>query len=233
MRLNRVTITGADETVRPAALFSLSRDFPFVEWGILLSESRQGKEPRYPGPKWLDEMFYAGPLLSGHLCGQWSRDAIKGPFFWALENPGLFGRLDRIQFNGATGPLAALRLKEYKAHIPKKDFILQTKGFAAHYQERGEHLPQLLLDNSGGRGIELDDFTSPPPGRYCGFSGGLGPDNLEAILNRLASMPGDDFFWVDMETKVRTAIAVARDVFDLDKVQRCLEIARPFVTTDV
>ena len=38
--LDRVTITGADDSVRPTDLLELSREFPFVEWGHPRVEKR-------------------------------------------------------------------------------------------------------------------------------------------------------------------------------------------------
>ena len=34
-----VTITGADDSIQPSQLLDLQKEFPFVEWGILLSRN--------------------------------------------------------------------------------------------------------------------------------------------------------------------------------------------------
>ena len=62
---------------------------------------------------------------------------------------------------------------------------------------------------------------------YCGYGGGLGPDNLAAQLPQIQRAAGGADFWVDMETKVR-GDRNGRDVFDLDTARRCLEIAAEF-----
>ena len=49
--LTRATITGADEGVDHTALADLSDEFPFVEWGILISE--KAGRPRYPTARWV------------------------------------------------------------------------------------------------------------------------------------------------------------------------------------
>jgi hypothetical protein len=57
--IDRVTITGADANTKHEDLFKLSEDFPFVELGILLSKSGEGKA-RYPTYAWmlkLNHMF--------------------------------------------------------------------------------------------------------------------------------------------------------------------------------
>ncbi len=100
--LDRVTITGADDTVDINELVLLTDDFPFVEWGVLLSQSRMG-QPRYPTFNWIKRLLEAKNAyivnkiehmpgkwvgqtaklfnLSGHLCGRWVRD---------IENEGIF-----------------------------------------------------------------------------------------------------------------------------------------------
>ena len=42
MPLNRVTITGADDNTPVEALNDLAAEFPFVEFGILVSRAREG-----------------------------------------------------------------------------------------------------------------------------------------------------------------------------------------------
>ena len=64
--LTRVTITGADDAVDPGALVALSAEFPFVEWGILFSKSREG-EARYPSAEWaarIGRLFDENPLIN-------------------------------------------------------------------------------------------------------------------------------------------------------------------------
>jgi hypothetical protein len=61
-----------------------------------------------------------------------------------------------------------------------------------------------------------------------GYAGGLGPDNLAEELRRIEEVAGDAEVWIDMETNVRTA-----ERFDLDKVRRCYDLARPWLSQDV
>ena len=62
-----------------------------------------------------------------------------------------------------------------------------------------------------------------------GYAGGLGPDNIESELQRIAAAAGDAPFWIDMETRVRSD---NDEQFDLNKVRRCLEITAPLVSTE-
>ncbi len=47
MKIDKVTLTGADDSVRPAELVEISQQYPLVEWGILFSKSQQGTA-RFP-----------------------------------------------------------------------------------------------------------------------------------------------------------------------------------------
>ena len=67
--LQTVTLTGADDSVNPEDLIAISKEFPFVEWGILIG-SNTGAEARPVG------VHTAVPLSHGcrqhnqrHRCG--------------------------------------------------------------------------------------------------------------------------------------------------------------------
>ena len=71
--LQTVTLTGADDSIRPAELADLSEEFPFVEWGILCSASKAGV-PRFPSYKWMTHLRHLAQRgkvrLALHLCGR-------------------------------------------------------------------------------------------------------------------------------------------------------------------
>ncbi len=48
MKLKHITFTGIDDRTDIAALQDIQRRYPYVEFGVLLSWSRQGSERRYP-----------------------------------------------------------------------------------------------------------------------------------------------------------------------------------------
>ena len=50
--VTKVTVTGADDSVDVDGLIDLSKEFPFVEFGILLSKSSAGSA-RFPSGLWL------------------------------------------------------------------------------------------------------------------------------------------------------------------------------------
>ena len=234
--LTTVTITGADDRTRPTDLCELSEEFPFVEWGLLLSASRMGA-PRYPSRSWLhdfenvmsttpDRMHHAM-----HFCGQCTRDTLAGdPRWFDGIHP------DRIQLNGFATPstdaflVLARRLTEER---PRFGFILQARdarvleATAVAVAEIGSSRTAVLYDPSGGRGITTTEWPTLAA-VHMGYAGGLGPANVEAVLKLLLSNTARGPFWIDMETRVRTGdaedkldLALVRDV--LVKAQRCME----------
>jgi len=40
MKINKITITGADDRTKISDLVQLQKDYPFVEWGILFSKEQ-------------------------------------------------------------------------------------------------------------------------------------------------------------------------------------------------
>ena len=84
-----------------------------------------------------------------------------------------------------------------------------------------------LFDHSGGKGRVPRHWTPIPHQEvFTGYAGGLGPDNLADELKRIHDAVGEATIWIDLETKVRSD---DDKVFDLDKVRRCYDIARPYV----
>jgi hypothetical protein len=75
MQLKCVTLTGADDSILPEDLVALSRDFPFVEFGILFCRTFQGRRPGFPSEDWLRRLIKVteqgqATLLSGHEKSQ-------------------------------------------------------------------------------------------------------------------------------------------------------------------
>lgn len=241
--IKTVTITGADNTIDPSDLVKLSQDFPFVEWGILLSRKRMG-ESRYPSFTWMVDLhscteMYPFLKLSCHLCGAYVREFIKGDVAFVEREIGadkwnMFQRV-QLNFHGIKHEhaevLYALIRKSGKEFIFQHDDVNQQIAFDA---ARRSHNVSILFDKSGGAGILPDKWPELLPDIKCGYAGGLGPDNLKSQIELIEGIVGDTSIWIDMETKVRSFTAgvqtnVTKDIFDLDKVRQCLEIAKPFI----
>lgn len=244
--LDRVTITGADDSVKPLDLYDLSCEFPFVEWGILASGKRTDPiagTPRFPCKAWIASLqdMAAGSggkiKLSLHLCGQFVRDLLMGktekvPHWFSGPQ---FQRW-QLNFHGEDhdfmiGPF----LDALMTMCDRKQVIFQIDGHLghqfladAHQDAKGapfECVP--LFDVSHGAGVVPGEWPAPfDIDTYHGYAGGLGPDNLAEQIPLITKAANGCRFWIDMETKVRSDDDV---VFDLAKVRKCLEIAKQFV----
>jgi hypothetical protein len=229
--LQTVTITGADDAVNQVRLFELAQEFPFVEWAILRSTSRGGTK-RYPGDRWLDGLARLAlrddsAKFAAHLCGELCEATLAGSPRTIENEAGLFRR---FQLNGwSKFKLPGLRVAKL---FPDIEFIAQATSLEAFdhtmwfIKQFGITNLNPLFDPSGGRGLSLNLSQLPPTCAYSmGYAGGITPDNVERILERLSAygLP----FWIDMESGVRT-----NDAFDLDKVYRVLCNCRAFAIRD-
>lgn len=235
MKLRYVTLTGADDGVDPKSLVDLSKRYPYVEWAILFSQSKSGSTPRYPSLDWVDRLLdVVNPEvnLSAHLCGKWVEDALAGEITFLREKryAQAFQRIqlnmgkDRLQLAVNNKPLIAAVLWCGKQVIFGGNYkYIKIDG---HFFDHTGLYP--LFDASGGRGVETKDWPKPfafeETTFFCGYAGGLGPDNIETELKRIAEVAGDITIWVDMETKIRT-----NDKFDLEKCEKVLQAAAPWV----
>ncbi len=250
--LDRVTITGADDTVAIQSLMVLSDIYPFVEWGILVSAKTHPQgAPRYPSGWWRAQLMTigGGMNISIHVQGAWLRDLLKGDV-WPLED-GCRGLLDiakRIQFNFHGGDIKVDIDKFYKALDSKplrgKQFIFQHDNCNGAWlmQQVFEAEPLgssispdcvAFYDTSHGAGVLPEKWPEPEymhaNGKdylYHGYAGGLGPDNLLAQLPRIIEASKGCRFWIDMETKVRSDDGLQLPIM---KVKQVLDICDPFI----
>lgn len=59
----------------------------------------------------------------------------------------------------------------------------------------------------------------------CGFAGGIGVDNISAVLDGLRKSARGETVWVDMESSLRQdGAAGAQDIFAMDRVEKCCRI---------
>jgi hypothetical protein len=253
MQLDRVTITGADDSIEVARLTELSEEFPFVEWGILYSIKQCGHS-RFPSARWLDCLKIAADCypkmqFSLHLCGQIVRSLFSDPLSRAYLPPERTSIFQRVQLNfhgdahGTTPEQReqiAANLDQWSNEEPRKQFIFQADGtnddllgdvFGTNFSPVFDGV--VLFDCSHGAGVSPDSWPTPiymetdADYTYHGYAGGLGPDNLKAELHRIDAV-ANCRVWVDMETKIRSA---DDKQFDLSKVRQCLEICKPWMKT--
>lgn len=236
MRLDRVTFTGADDSIDPAELVKISEKYPFVEWGILFGRA-QGRS-RFPSEKWLLELRKVRPLtmqLSAHLCGQWVQDLVFGAdFSWADRYSNLVPIFQRAQvnFHGRYHQTNFVFVNLLSLWNERIKFILQCDGVndstVLRLAQAGWCVP--LFDTSGGAGI-IPKKGRPKAwkGIYCGYAGGLGPENVAEQIFKIEEAAGKERFWIDMERLIRSE---DDQTFDLEKVCGVLEQVYESVCND-
>ncbi len=236
--INKVTITGADDSVKPEDLAQLSKEFPFVEWGILFSPNRVGKE-RYPSNNWLMGLrkiaLNADLNLSAHICGEYSRKIFSGINPEIVDINKGCPPFQRVQLN-YNSTKNGFDLHSLFADIIDKapsyiQFIFQHNKANATMNSiimnyKAVHNIAFLYDSSGGRGLEPTAWLPPVERYYTGYSGGLSPENLDENIQKITGVTGLTDVWVDMETGVRSDDGKS---FDLAKVRKCLEIASKYI----
>jgi hypothetical protein len=244
MKLRALGFCGADDSVHPHHLVILAKAYPLVEFGILFRPDLEG-QPRYASTAWVEqlakcinkEQFSPGMKLAAHLCGSRVNDALEGkgaPFLEQLQTWG-FGR---VQINAtAVNGVDTSRLVEAVPillaliqQFPTMEFILQQndetqplwEGLLQQYSATTEdekvlpHNVSMLLDESKGTGVLRADWPTPPTEYDIGYAGGMGPDNIDSVLEKIKVAAAGRSIWIDMESRLRS-IKNDKDIFDLDK----------------
>lgn len=232
--LKIVTLTGADQSIKVSELADISKKYPYVEWGILFSQSKAGV-PRYASYDWITELqALSGVNLAAHLCGKWVDDIMSGNF--TFINDSLSSIFNRFQLNmGASRLQTAISSQSVLSAIkPCNKHVMFGGDYSGLNPECFKNNLQIspLFDASGGRGVKASRWPKPYIKEtgdlvFCGYAGGLGPDNVEEELKNITEVcPGD--YWIDMESSLRSRIN-GNDVFDLDKCVSVLEKVKPWM----
>ena len=246
MKLTRVSITGADDLIDPEYLIDLSLEFPFVEWAILVSRSQENNY-RFPSRTWCRRfaaLVNAANLTKGtsinvatHVCGSWVRELLVGDLRWD-DLPDVLDVSKRVQINtySEMNPHNYRRFLANLRDLPNKEFIFQLDGvnnylvletvWEISIQGAG------LFDTSAGAGILPARWPTILHPYSCGFAGGLGPENVVEQIAAIEAANSSDYlthrtYWIDMERRVRSE---DDSYFDLTKVRRVLDLAKPFIT---
>lgn len=231
--LKFVTATGFDEDTNEDELISLSEKYP-IEWGVLLSANNKTK--RYANSNVfskIENIKSKNPNIkfSLHVCG---KDLLlniikfgKWNFIDKFNlNLDLFSRIQLNVGNIFNEFNHDVFFKSEDLLYLKQEIILQVNqnkielcGNLFDRIDSSLNLINVLYDASSGNGILPDSWIHSD--RYCGYAGGLSPDNVKSNLIKINKSNGGNF-WIDAETSFRT-----NDVFDLSKVknfiQNCFE----------
>lgn len=194
----------------------LSAMYP-IEWGVLFSSKRQGIENRYPPLKFIIDLVMEYRLaFSAHLCGADARSVIEHSR--SHHDELIATAFIRAQIN-TSDPHVQPSLVGHWANRRGVRAILQCRGpFPAI------KAVDVLFDASGGRGILPGDWPEAHSETFCGYAGGLSPDNVAAAVDVIKTRARH--YWIDMESGVRDE----NDRFSLDKCRAVCEAvygARP------
>lgn len=171
-----------------------------VEFGVLIYPERPGA--RNPSKEWRHAFLkQEGIYRAAHLCGI---NVFGDVLHSVRETIDELMQYDRIQVNiNARRPTftdsAVIDVfSALNAYYMRP--IFQYYADTAHLLPHLGH-PDVLFDESRGKGIAPTAWKTPLTDYACGYAGGLGADfrHFDDVL-RVAN----DRSWVDMETNIRT-----------------------------
>lgn len=204
-----------------------------LEFGILYSEGRAGREPRYPTyadclkmATHLDRHYISHSI---HLCGF---EAIQGFIDQTDEIQKLCSTATRVQLNFNVDKFAnddnqdafidrLIELSEgYNIVIQdnksKGEFVKILKRRNIDVQNDHANNFAFLYDASGGFGKVIDKFQPASDVYYTGYAGGLNPENVVDIVKEIDKINDPQIlYYIDMESGVRT-----QDWFDMEKAKK-------------
>ncbi len=222
--LSRVTITGADDLTDPLEILDLALSYPWLEFGVLVSKSREGS-PRYPSREWQAKILKIGNRmnLSMHICGKWAREMFAGEMRWDALPP-IRDAVQRIQINGSTPTEPRFGAAGLVSELADKQvqLIFQYPRASEYMTACREHGLRCtpLFDESGGEGRQVRVWSDMPTEGYVGYAGGIGPEDVAETVGTIMAFRSGGF-GIDMEGRVRSD---KRDELDMWKARRVLEI---------
>ncbi len=211
MKNIKCTFTGLDEFTNLNELEEVTKKYPFVEWGILLSTSdnKSFTDFRYPSvdfllekvPKIFEITKKYNSSLALHVCGKETKLLLEGSEISVARK--LINSVNRVQINFAYKEKQVQELSSLCSLYENVNFITQhnIKNNDLYLKIKNKN-HQILFDTSGGRGIETEIWLEQLPEKKCGYAGGLGLDNIQVQLDHITKV-GIDNFWIDMEGKIR------------------------------
>lgn len=233
--INLCTFTGVDSKTDLGRVAELSALYPFLEFGILLSRTPEDKDPRYPvfaEIQRIVETLSGKTKLALHVCvravGEFVRVPETGEYLGRDIEDLVGAGIGRIQLN-FNFERAGLSLKELNGAVRRTGAKVITQHFPANsavsegVSEPNHH---VLYDASGGRGVVAVGYDKPFAGKYTGYAGGIGPENVVEAVMAIQAVIRDNDVWIDMESRIRT-----EGYLDLDKCENVAASIAPILGT--
>ena len=204
-----ITFTGVDDSTEASHLVELACAYP-VEFGVLFSPKRQGIEPRYPKLTTIAWLVTNLPALrwAAHLCGGDARDVIE---HGGSKHDNMLRYFQRAQINTADPKVQPSLIGNWAAERNLRA-ILQCRGDFPRVAS-----VDVLFDASGGRGLTPRAWPAANRTTFCGYAGGLRPENVAAAVADIGLQQVR--YWLDMESGVRDE----QDRFDINKCRAVCE----------
>lgn len=206
-----------------------------IEFGILYSENKMDNSQRYPNKKEILKMLdglnsqETNFTLSLHLCGQsvskflsmneeiialckkFNRVQLNIPAGEFKNSSNLFKKLNNILSLIDASRLPFIVVLQYNSR--NKELLDNFINENFHYRNCFD----ILFDNSGGLGKEIDTPFPQINNIYCGYAGGINPDNINTIVEKINTVAKQSYY-IDMESGIRED-----DLFSIQKCQMLLE----------
>ena len=221
--IRQITFTGVDERTDCNRLYNIQKTYPLAEFDILLSEKWKERGNRYIDPELIKFLEPLGLNLSLHLCGSLARAALGGNWnktFAILGDD--FKLFKRCQLNVSKekpkDQVTCLSVPESLNELIIQQMSVNDMPLFNTLPSDYKGKVSVLLDASGGLGIDTELNVKDMKGFKVGYAGGINPGNVEEKLKYILSENNGSPFWIDMETGVRTD-----GWFDLDKVEDVIE----------
>ena len=221
MKIKHITFTGVDERTDIEELVKIQKEFPIAEFGVLLSTNWRKNGNRYMNPKLFERFHGKGLNLSCHACGRIAREAINNDWSGIASVLGPHRDLfKRCQLN-ISSSLPNEKTGYFWVPSWLEEVIIQQKDPEQLdlFKAIGDkNKITVLLDASGGNGIDTGVYPFCFNETKIGYAGGINIDNVGIKFKTLLESNISYKFWIDMESGVRTD-----DWFDTDKVWQVLE----------
>lgn len=227
MPLSNCSLTGIDEATPLVELAVVSDMYPYAEWGFLYSPKRQGTPGRYPSVARIQRAFKELPAyvrVALHVCGSGVPELLDGESVVSglLEQVRNRGGRVQLNFDAAAREVQPERLRPFLLARPDLMFVTphNDSNDTVTQALEGVENHAILFDSSPGREVTPQEWRAPIESVLCGYSGGLGPENLAHQLPRIYDAVGKAEFWINLEGRLRDE----HDRFSMSNARKCLQV---------